>query len=176
MHGDGCYTDALITMESRLRYAAIALVVSLLAGALFAADPGRADGTLTIDKERVTLGYAYAIGRQRNEITNRKDDIRVILTDKPLASDANLTEIEATFPEGMYGVIFNVASNKQVTHVALLHPKGSYDGGYLEDFPDFRFKPVNPARGTISGHLTTSRVQTNTMTFSVDADFNAPVR
>ena len=163
-------------LEARLRYAAAALFAALFAQSLLAVDLGQTDGTLVIDKERIKLAYAYAIGHQHNDITKRKDDVMVIMTNQPLGAEANLSEIEATFPVGMYGVIFNVASNKQVTHVSLMHPKGSYDGGYLEDFPDFHYKAGASNRGTISGHLTTSRVQTNTMTFSVDAEFAATIK
>lgn len=143
---------------------------------MFAAELGRAAGTLTIDKAAINLGYAYALGRQHNEITKRKDDTKVILTDKPLAADANLDQIDATLPDGMYAAIFNVASNGKITHVSVLHPKGSYDGGFLEDTPEFHFKNANASRGTIAGRISSGRVQTNTMTFLVDADFNALVK
>ena len=141
-----------------------------------AAELGQAEGTLTIDKTRVDLHYAYAIGRQHNDITKRKDDVKVVLTDKALAADMNLAEIDATLPQDMYALIFNVASNNKITHVALLHPKGSYDGGYLEDTPEFRFKSANPGRGMVGGRLTSSKVQTNTMAFNVDVDFATQVK
>ena len=160
-------------MKFGWRYALVAVALALPA---LAVDPGRADGALTIDRDRVQLVYAYAIGHQKNEITKRKDEVKVILTDKPLAADADLNEIESNFPEAMYGVIFNVASNKNVTHVSVLHPKGSYDGGYLEAAPDFRFQPGSSSRGAITGHISSNRVKTNTMTFSVDAEFSAVVR
>jgi hypothetical protein len=159
-----------------LRPVAIALVVCCIAGVTLAADLGRAEGALTLDKTRVDLVYAYALGRQHNDITKRRDDVKIVLTDKPLADTADLNEIEATLPESMYAVIVNVASNNKVTHVAVLHPKGSYDAGFLEDMPDFRFKSTNRSRGAVSGHLTSSRVQTNTMSFAVDVDFNAAVK
>ena len=159
-----------------MRNVALALASLLVAVSLSAADLGRADGNLTIDRQQIPLGYAYALGHQHNDITKRKDDTKVILTDKPLAADADLDQVEALLPQGMYAVIFNVASNGKITHVSVLHPKGSYDGGYLEDMPDFRFKNANGPRGTMSGRITSSRVQTNTMTFSVESDFNAQVR
>jgi len=159
-----------------VRPVAVALVVCFTAGATLAAELGRAEGALTLDKSKVDLAYAYALGRQHNDITKRKDDVKIVLTDKPLADTVDLNEIEATLPETMYAVIFNVASNNKVTHVAVIHPKGSYDAGFLEDMPDFRFKTANRSRGIVSGHLTSSRVQTNTMTFTVDVDFNAAVK
>jgi hypothetical protein len=159
-----------------LRPVAVALVVCFTAGLALAAELGRAEGSLMLDKSKVDLGYAYAVGRQHNDITKRKDDVKVVLTDKPLPDGADLNEIDATLPEGIYAVIFNVASNNKVTHVAVLHPKGSYDAGFLEDMPDFRFKTANRSRGAVSGHLISSRVLTNTMSFSVDVDFNTQVK
>jgi hypothetical protein len=162
--------------EVRLRTVAVALVVSFIACFAIAAELGRAEGALTLDKSKVDLGYAYAVGRQHNEVTKRKDDVKIILTDKPLPADANLNEIDATLPENMYAVIFNVASNSKITHVAVLHPKGSYDAGFLEEMPDFRFKSSNPGRGMVAGHISSARVQTNTMQFSLDADFASQVK
>ena len=159
-----------------MRPVAVALVGCFIAGVALAAELGRAEGALTLDKSKVDLGYAYAVGRQHNDITKRKDDVKIVLTDKPLADGADLSEIEATLPDGMYAVIFNVAANNKVTHVAVLHPKGSYDAGFLEDMPDFRFKNANRSRGMVAGHLTSSRVQTNTMAFAVDVDFSTPVK
>ncbi len=159
-----------------MRHVAVALVVFSLAISAIAAELGRANGSLTIDKTRTDLGYAYAIGKQHNDISKRKDETRVILTDKALAPEINLNEIEATVPDGVNAVIFNLASNGKVTHVSVIHPKGSYDGGFLEEAVEFRFKNANAGRGTIAGRISSSRVQTNTMTFQVDADFNALVR
>lgn len=75
-----------------------------IAASAAAADLGRAEGALTIDKTRVGLAYAYAIGRRHNDITKRKDDIKVVLTDKALAADFNLNEIDATLPPDYYAV------------------------------------------------------------------------
>ena len=158
-----------------MRKLAMGLVLSLCAVSVFAVDLGRVDGTLTIDQNKVPLTYAYAIGRQRNETTN-KNDTRVVLTDKALAPDANLAELDATFPTDMYGVLLNIASNGKVTRVVLLHPKGTYDGGFLEDVPEFHFKTANAPRGTIAGRVNSDKVQTSTMVFTIDADFNAQVK
>lgn len=159
-----------------MRQAALTLVVFFVAFSAAAADMGRADGALTIDQNQISLGYAYAVGHQKNETTMKGNEVRVVLTDKPLADTEDLTQVEATLPADMYAVIFNIGKGGKVTHIAVLHPKGSYDGGFLEDMPDFHFKDANGNRGTISGRISSGRVQTNTMQFSVDADFNAQVK
>lgn len=158
-----------------MRRIALAIVL-LLAVPLFAAELARADGALTIDKDRLVLGYAYAIGHQRNDITKRRDEIKVVLTDKPLASDVNLNEIDFNFPDGVLGIVIHLGPKGKVTHVVVQHRKGMYDGGFVEDWTDFRFRNANGSRGTIAGRVTSSRIQTNTMSFSVDVDFNALVQ
>jgi hypothetical protein len=159
-----------------LRHAALALIIVLISLSAVAAEPGRAEGAVTIDKTKVDLAYAYAIGHQRNEITKRKDDIKVVLTDKALDPALDLNEIDTLLPADVHAMVFSVASSGKVTHVSLLYPKGSYDGGFLEDTPDFRFKNSNPPRGNVAGRISSGRIQTNTMTFQVDADFNAAVK
>ncbi len=151
-----------------------AIVMLFLAAALPAAELGRAEGTLTIDQKRVGLSYAYAVGKQKNEITNRRDDVKIILTDKPLATDTDVADLDFNFPEGVFGIVVHVTSNNQrITHAIVQHASGTYDAGFSEGMNDFRFKPGPKARGLISGQLSSARIQTNTMTFFVDAEFNA---
>jgi len=62
-------------------------------------------GTVTIDGKPMTIGYAYAIDHQQNEANHRKDDVRVVLTDKPLPDGTKLDEIDYAFPEGVFGMV-----------------------------------------------------------------------
>jgi hypothetical protein len=160
----------------RLRHLVPGFVVGCFALALLAAELGRADGTLIIDTTRFNLGYVYALGHQHNDVSKRKDDVKVVLTDKPLAASVKLDEIDFNFPENVYGVVVQIASNKKVTHVLVHYPKGTYDSGFLEDFPDYHFRPANGSRGTIAGKVTSARITTNTMTFSFDVEFNTLVQ
>lgn len=171
--GCRCYTAALDEKEDRLRRVA-GFVLLFLAAALHAAELGRAEGAVNVDRTKIDLSYAYAIGKQKNEITNRRDDVKIILTDKPIAPDANLNEIDFNFPEGVLGIVVHVtANNQRITHAVVQHAGGTYDAGFSEGINEFRFKPGPRTRGIISGHLSASRIQTNTMTFSLEADFNA---
>jgi hypothetical protein len=155
------------------RVAGFVVVFLALSFALHAVELGRAEGTLTIDKKTVNLAYAYAINRQHNEVTNRRDDIKVVLTDKPLPPDVKLAEIDFNFPGDTLGVVIHISNKDKVTHVIVQHPTGTYDGGFTDDTPDFRFKPDPKVRGVIAGRVTSSTVKTNTMSFAVDAAFNA---
>src|SRR5438477_12580926 len=88
-----------------MRRAAITMfVLVFVAGTALAVDLGRAEGTLVIDSNKIDLGYAYAIRKHKNQITNRNDNTLIILTDKPLPDGANLHDFEASLPDGVNGV------------------------------------------------------------------------
>jgi hypothetical protein len=153
-----------------------ATLVLLFAGAAYAVDPGRAHGTITVDGARIDLNYAYAVDHQKNEITNRKDDTRVVLTDKPLPDGTKLDDIDYSFPEGTLGMVVCVTHDDKVSHIVIQHAKGMYDGGAFEGDPNYTFRRVKTDRGTIAGTVSAKRVKTNTMTFSLDVDFDAAIK
>jgi hypothetical protein len=161
-----------------MRQVAGALVAVLLLVALpaVAVDPGRAEGTLTIDNTKIPLNYAYAVGRQKNLLNDRKELTRIILTDKPLPADAKLTDLDDNLPGDLNGVILCVDKLGRVGHVAVQHPTGNYDGGYFEGIADYDFKPHKGESGTYSGTTSSLRVKTNTMTFSFEATFVASMK
>lgn len=143
---------------------------------VLAVDLGRADGNLVIDGNKIPLQYAYAVDHQKNQLNNKTNETRVILTDKPLADGADLANIENAFPDGILGVVFTVNPKGDISHVFVSNPTGTYDGGYFEGVQDYRFNPRKGQRGTIEGTVSSKKVQTNTMTFSFDADFLAAVK
>jgi len=145
------------------------------AGSALALDLGRAEGTLVIDGTKFELAYAYAIGHHKNQNTNRSDNTLIILTDKPLAGDANLHDFEATLPDGVNGVMVCVDREKRVTHVAVQHPTGMFDGGFFEGIENYEFKPRKADQG-VTGTLSSRRIKTNTMMFSYDVTFSAAMR
>lgn len=160
-----------------MRHIATALVVLfLLAVPVFAVDLGRAEGTLTIDGTKITLNYAYAIAKQKNQLSNRNEMTRIILTDKPLPDGAKLADLDDQLPGDLNGVIICVDKQGRVGHVAVQHPSGNYDGGYFEGIPDYEFKSHKGDPGTFDGTVSSLRVKTNTMTFSYDATFSATLR
>lgn len=161
-----------------MRHIATALVVLLLLLAVpaFAVDPGRAEGTLSIDGTKITLNYAYAIARQKNQLSNRNEMTRIILTDKPLPDGAKLADMDDQLPGDLNGIIICVDKQGRVGHVAVQHPTGNYDGGYFEGIPDYEFKSHKGDPGTFGGTVSSLRVKTNTMTFSYDATFAAILR
>jgi hypothetical protein len=159
-----------------MRMAVCSLVVILLALPAVAADLGRAEGSLTVDNTKIPLNYAYAIGKQKNQLTNRNDMTRIILTDKALPDGTKLTDLDDQLPGDLNGVIVVVDKLGRVGHVAIQHPTGNYDGGYFEGIADYEFKPRKGDSGTFSGSVSSLRVKTNTMTFTYDATFMAALR
>jgi hypothetical protein len=152
------------------------LLTLLVALPAVAVDLGRAEGTLTVDGTKIPLNYAYAVGRQKNQLTDRKEMTRVILTDKELPADAKLADLDDNLPGDLNGVIISIDKQGRVGHVAIQHPTGNYDGGYFEGIPDYEFKPHKGDSGTFGGTVSSLRVKTNTMTFSYDATFVAALR
>ena len=161
-----------------MRHAPALIAVAIFVGsAAYAADLGRAVGTVTIDGKPIVLQYAYAIDHQKNQLTNKNTDTKIILTDKPLPDGTKLDDVDYNFPDGVMGVVVCVsAPTDGVSHVVVQHPTGTYDGGYFEGVQDYRFKRVRGDRGTINGTLQSKKVTTNTMSFFFDAEFAAQVQ
>jgi hypothetical protein len=152
------------------------LVVFLVALPAFAVDLGRAEGSLIIDGNKIPLNYAYAVAKQKNELSGRNEMMRIILTEKPLPDGAKLTEMDNNLPGDLNGVIICIDKLGRVGHVAVQHPKGTFDGGYFEGVPDYDFKQRKGESGTYGGTVSSLRIKTNTMTFSYDATFVASLR
>ncbi|HEY8184368.1 MAG TPA: hypothetical protein VII32_19140 [Thermoanaerobaculia bacterium] len=154
----------------------ILLAIAVFCAPVYAVDLGRAQGAMTIDGTRIDLTYAYAVDHQVNDITHRKDDRRVVLTDKPIPDDFKLGDIDNGFPEGVLGLVFCVTHADKVSHVLLQHARGMYDASYFEEDPNYTFKPLKGDRSTVAGNVSSRRIKTNTMTFSFDVDFSAAMK
>ncbi|MDQ6800999.1 MAG: hypothetical protein M3041_09200 [Acidobacteriota bacterium] len=154
----------------------VVLAIALFCVPVYAVDPGKAQGAMTIDGNRVDLNYAYAVDHQKNEVTHRRDDRRVVLTDKPVPEGFKLDDIDNGFPDGVLGLVVCVSHVDKISHVLLQHAKGMYDASYFDDDPNYTFKPLKVERGTIAGNMASRKIKTNTMTFSFVVDFNAPVK
>ncbi len=160
-----------------MRHVVGALVAALLlALPAVALDLGRAEGELVIDGKKIPLSYAYAIAKQKNQLNDRPEMTRIILTDKALPDGANLAGLDDSLPGDLNGVIIAVDKLGRVGHVAVQHPTGNYDGGYFEGVPDYEFKPKRVDPGAFGGTVSSLRVKTNTMTFSYDASFLAALK
>lgn len=155
---------------------ALTAVLLIVAGAAFAADLGRTSGSVTIDGKPIVLQYAYAIDHQKNELTSKKNETKIVLTDKPLPDGTKLDDVDYTFPDGVFGIVVCVNPTDNVSHVVVQHPTGTYDAGYFEGLQDYHFKRVRSDRGTIAGTVSSKKITTNTMTFFFDAEFAAQVQ
>ena len=162
-----------------MRHAQALTVLLLVVGSsAFAADLGRAIGSVTIDGKPIVLQYAYAIDHQKNQLSNKTSDTKIILTDKPLPEGTKLDDVDYTFPDGVFGIVVCVTAPADgVSHVVVQHPTGTYDAGYFEGVQDYRFKRIRGGdRGTIGGALSSKKITTNTMSFFFDAEFAAQVQ
>lgn len=159
-----------------MRRLAFLLAMILFSMPLLAVDLGKADGAVTVDGTRIALTYAYAVNHQKNEMNNRRDDTRVVLTNQPLPPDTKLEDIDYSFPEGTLGMVVCITRDGKVSHIVVQHSKGMYDAGYFDNEHDYQFKPNKGDPGTIAGRLSTQKVTTNTMTFSADVEFNASMK
>src|SRR5436853_6071493 len=160
-----------------MRYArALTGILLMIAISAVAADLGRAAGAVTIDGKPIVLQYAYAIDHQKNQLTNKSNETKVILTDKPLPDATKLDDVDYTFPDGVFGIVVCLTPADALSHVVVQHPARTYDAGYFEGVQDYRFKRIRGDRGTISGTLSSKKITTNTMTFFFDAEFAAQVQ
>ena len=149
-----------------------AMLIALPARAV---DPGRAEGAVMIDGKRIDLKYAYAVEHHKNQNTNKNDNTLIVLIDQPLPDGANLHDFEATLPDGFNGVMVCIDRDRKITHVAVQHPGGMYDGGFFEGVDNYDYR-IRKGEGPLSGTLTSRKIKTNTMTFWYDVSFNAAVK
>jgi hypothetical protein len=153
------------------------LTAFLLSVPAYALDAGKAEGSLTVNGTVIPLSYAYAIGHQKNQITNRNDDVKVILTDKPLLPDVDLKDFESTFPDGVLGIVVCIDKDKQLSHIVVQHPNGMYDAGYFSNLAEYRFRTRRGDPGTLSGTAYMSKsVATATIQFTFDVTFVVAMR
>ncbi len=151
------------------------LVLFVAVPVLAALEPGQAQGTLTVGSDKIPLAYAYAIGHQKNEFSNRRDDIRVVITNKPLDASVDLANIDYSFPDGVYGVVVCLDRGRAPSHVAMQHAAGMYDAGYFGPGDDYTFKGI--ADGDhVEGTFTSKTMATSTTKFSFDVAVNAKIK
>lgn len=157
------------------RFVLSAIAAALVTIPAFAVEPGQAEGTLTVGSEKIPLVFVYAIGRQKNEFSGRKDDIRIILTSKPLPESADLETIEDAFPDGVYGFVASIDNKRAVSHVVAQFSTGMYDAGFFGPGDNYAFTG-KVGDGRVEGHLTSKTITTSTTQFSFDVTVNAAVK
>lgn len=158
-----------------MRRCAVGMLLVLVATAALAADLGRAEGSLTIGDTQVPLAYAYVMERSHNDLSNRNDVTKIILTDKPLPAGTKLSEVDSNFPDGILGVVVSMSRDQQPLHLVVQHPTGMYDAGWMEPIKDVHVR-AKKSNGQLDGHMSVKRVETASVTFGFDADFSASVQ
>jgi hypothetical protein len=151
------------------------LALLLAAVPALAIDPGQVEGTLVINSSTVNLAYCYAVGNQANALTGRQDDIKIVLVDKPLAPDADFSQIEYAFPAESRGVVLLINSNRQPVRVFIEHGSGIFESS---DFKSGNFKVrVRATReGDLDGRIESKPITASTLYLKFDASFRAIVR
>jgi len=158
-----------------MRRCAVCLFLVLIAVSALGADLGRAEGSLTIGTTEVPLAYAYVMDRAHNDLSNRNDATKIILTDKPLPAGTKLADVDTNFPDGILGVVVSMTRDQQPLHLVVQHPTGMYDAGWMELNKDVHVR-ARKSSGQMEGHISVKRVETASVTFGFDADFNATVQ
>lgn len=156
-------------------FSLLILVVFAAIPVFAALEPGQAQGTLIVGDDKIPLSYAYAIGHQKNEFSSRRDDVRVVITNKPLDPGVNLETIDYSFPEGVYGIVVCIDRGHVPSHIAVQHPTGMYDGGFFGPGEDYTFKGTAD-REHVEGTFSSKTITTSTTKFTFDVAVNAPIR
>ena len=158
-----------------MRRLAVCMLFVVVVPAAFAVDLGRAEGSLTIGDTAIPLAYAYVMDGAHNDLTNRNNAIKIILTDQPLPAGTRLADVDSNFPEGILGVVVCVNKDMQPQHLVVQHPTGMYDAGWMELNKDVHVR-ARRSGGQLEGHVSVKRVETASVTFGFDADFNAAIQ
>ena len=158
-----------------MRRCAVCLLLFLAASTVLAADLGRAEGSLTIGDTQVPLTYAYVMDRAHDDLNNRNDATKIILTDKPLPAGTKLADVDTNFPDGILGVVVSVGRDQQPLHLVVQHPTGMYDAGWMDPNKDVHVK-YRKTRTQMDGHVSVKHVETASVTFGFDVDFSAAVQ
>lgn len=126
----------------------VGLVV--LAAPVRALEPGKAEGELSLNGKAVKLLHAYAVPGQKNTLTDTDDDVKVVLTDKPLPADARPGELGYSFAPGVQGIVLCIDRSKEPSHLVVHHADGMYFRGYFKGSEN-KFKSKRLDRKGIEG-------------------------
>lgn len=154
---------------------AILLVALLAALPAMAIEQGQAEGTLTVNANTVNLAYSYAVGNQHNDATGRTDDIKLVLSDKPLPAGTEMAGIEYAFPAGILGVVVIFESNRQAVRVFIEHGGGTFESS---DFKSgvYKLRPRITRDGEIDGRIESKPITAATMFLQFGANFRAAIK
>jgi hypothetical protein len=141
---------------------------------------GTASGTLTINGKGIPLKYAYAMA-QPNTFDAAKNDIAVLLTEKPLA-ERTLISIadlrEATRQQQGYAY-FKINSAGKPIYELIDHPstrEGRYGQIQMSGFTHAGFHPKSMGKDRVEGSFATSKPEEfMTYQYEIKAEFSAPL-
>lgn len=134
-------------MSTLSKFLAIASVIAV-ASATHAAEPGKAAGTLTFDATTVTLAYA-TLGKAENLFDDKKSDVLVVLTDKPLGTTAPDDDIDLSMRarKGDIAALMLRIDGARLVNVSVFH-KG-LSGKVILPGAWFEYSASKPGAGSL---------------------------
>jgi hypothetical protein len=134
-------------MSTLPRLLAIVGVIAV-ASAAQAAEPGKATGTLTFDSTTVSLTHA-TLGKTENLFDDKKSDVLVVLTDKPLGATAPDDDIDLSLRarKGEIAALMLRIDGAKLVNVSVFH-KG-LSGKVVLPGAWFQYMAAAPGTGSL---------------------------
>ena len=143
----------------------------LLAPSLFAAEPGQASGTVTIDGKATTLAFAYS-HPEEDLYDSSKQDTDVVLLDRDAEAAVILSdwELAQAAKSGVVSLVLRFDGTKVLN--ARLNAPG-LDGTSVLPGQWFTYRPAPAAAGQTAGAVTLAAHDANGHTVAGTFEFNA---
>lgn len=141
---------------------------------------GTARGTLTINGKGIPLKYSYAMA-QPNTFDAAKNDIAVLLTEKPLEEGAlsSIGDLRDATRNHHGWAYFKINSSGKPIYELIDHPstkEGKYGQIQMSGFTHASFLPKSMGKDRVEGSFATSKPEDfMTYKYEIKAEFSAPL-
>ncbi len=141
---------------------------------------GTASGMLTINGKGIPLKYSYAMA-QPNTFDATKNDIAILLTEKPLAEEAlsGIGDLRDATRQQQGWAYFKINSAGKPIYELIDHPvtkEGKYGQIQMSGFTHASFTPGRIGKDRVEGSFTTLKPEDfMTYKYEIKAEFSAPL-
>ena len=141
---------------------------------------GTASGTLTINGKGIPLKYAYIMA-QPNTFDAAKNDIAVLLTEKPLAEETlnGIADLREATRSQQGWAYFKINSAGKPIYEVIDHPatrEGKYGQIQMSGFTHASFLPKKMGKDRVEGSFATSKPEDfMTYKYEINVEFSAPL-
>jgi len=141
---------------------------------------GRASGMLTINGKGIPLKYSYAMA-QPNTFDATKNDIAILLTEKPLAEEAlsGIGDLRDATRQQQGWAYFKINSAGKPIYELIDHPatkEGKYGQIQMSGFTHASFVPGRIGKDRVEGSFTTLKPEDfMSYKYEIKAEFSAPL-